>query len=291
MASESFAREEGRGPLAAADEFAERAIALGGAVAVRVDDERRVERDAGVAQGRRIAVVFLAVAERARRIEEGDGTMAEPDQMLDRLVGAAAIVDADDVEAGVGIGDEEDDRIARFAQRPDALELAMGGRIDEDAVDLARAEDVERGDLLVEDVVARREHQTVAARRQLALDRAGGERQRRVHDVGEDQADGLGLAADQRLGDLIGEIVQLSRRGEDEIAGLLRDAPALAQRQRHRIRREAGGERDILEAGMTSRPSCCDVPVSPLGNAKRLAMQAAAKPLPRRAGPPPAAID
>ena len=81
---------------------------------MRVDDERRVERDAAVAQGRRIAVVFFAVAERARRIEEGNGTMAEPDQVLDRLVGAAAIVDADDIEAGVGIGDEEDDRIARI---------------------------------------------------------------------------------------------------------------------------------------------------------------------------------
>ena len=197
-----------------------------------------------------------------------------PIRCFDRLVGAAAIVDADDVEAGVGVGDEENDRIARIAQRPDAVELAMGGRIDEDAVDLTRAEDVERGDLLVEHVVARREHETVAARRQLALDRAGGERQRRVHDVGEDQADGLGLAADQRLGDVIGEIVQLARRGEDEIAGFLRDAPALAERQRHRIRREAGGQRDILEADVTSRHFAASSGSALSGTPSRLAMQA-----------------
>ena len=202
-----------------------------------------------LSQGGLVALELLGIAEPARGVEKGDAAMAELEKMRDGVEGAAPVVDRHGVDAGVAIVAKSDHGKVRFAERQDVLEPVVIGRVDEDAVDLARAEDVERADLVLANVVAGGEHQRVAVRVELALDRARGKSERRVHDIGQDQADGLGRPADERAGDMIGQIVEALGGREDEVPRLLGDSQAAAKRQRHGVDGEAGRRGDILQPG------------------------------------------
>ena len=174
--------------------------------------------------------------------------MAEFDEMAGRLVGAAPLVDAHRVDPGIRIADQQHDRVVGVAQRPDVIELAVAARIDQHAVDLAGAEHLEDPDFLVERRCWRwRTACRSRVRASASLDRLRGVGQGRIGDVGQHQADGLGLAADQRLGDLVGQVVELGRRLRISVARLLGNARAFAQGQRDRVDRKAGPVGDVLQ--------------------------------------------
>lgn len=79
------------------------------------------------------------------------------------------------------------------------LEVTVPGRIDQDAIDLARPEHVNHLDLFFKGVVGRRKQRAVALCRERNFYCLGGLRQRRVEDIGQHQAYRPSFAADQQL--------------------------------------------------------------------------------------------
>ena len=213
-----------------------------------VIDELGVEGDAGFGERALVALVFFVVAGLGLRVEEADALVAEADEMLHGAVGAAAVVDAHHIDTDIGAADEEDDREVA-AERLEMIELVVHRGVDEEAVDAARAEHLDNPLLFVERMVRGRKQRAVAARGERELDLLGGLGEGRVPDVGEDETDGLGLAAHQRAGDVVGLVVELGRGAADDVAGFGGDARTFAQGERHRVGGKAGLVGDVLEAG------------------------------------------
>ena len=72
------------------------------------------------------------------------------------------------------------------------------------------------------------------------------QREERVRDVGDDQADRAGLASDQTLGESVRDVAELGDRLLDPAPRLGADARARVDDARHRHRRDPRQPRDVL---------------------------------------------
>ena len=236
----------------------DRAKAVGRRMAARPEHGQRFGGKPRLDHGAQRAVMLFAVAEQLRRIEHGDAAMATLDQVLHGPVCAAAVVDGHDVETRKRNVGEHQDRISRLPDGPDMFQPLVVGRIDQDAVDLARAEHFQRASFLGGVMVAGSQHQRIAALRELLLEKPRDQGQRRVHDVGQHQPDRPGFAADQRLRNGVGQIVQAARRRLDAVARLLGDTRTAAQaparrcspNSRWRRRYPSGGDGTFCKRGL-----------------------------------------
>ena len=141
--------------------------------------------------------------------EHGDVAVALGDEMVEDELGALGVIGGD------GIGGEalreaadEDDGAAGFDHAAD-LGLVTGGDVDEQAVDEFGAEDAEVAGLFFDVVVGAAEDEGVAFAAEGifdALDDGGIEG---VADVGDQHADGLGVAGLEAAGDGVGGVVEI----------------------------------------------------------------------------------
>ena len=83
----------------------------------------------------------------------------------------------------------------------------------------------------------------------LALGRLDQRREERVGDVGDDQADVVGTAGDQRAGGPVGPVAELLGAGQHPAAGLRVDQVRRRERAGHRGDVHAGGPRDVADGG------------------------------------------
>ncbi len=195
-ASESLWVNTAVGGRGNAHQRIERVVAIGGVVPAGGDHHFRIEGQPGFGQRLLVALELLVVATRGEGIEEADALVADADQMADGAGGAAAIVDADDIDARIGPGDQRDDG-EMPAQGAQVTELVVDGGIDQHAIDAAGPEQLDEALFLAELVVRGGEQRAVAALGEGEFHLLGRARERGVHDVRQDKPDGLGLAAHQ----------------------------------------------------------------------------------------------
>lgn len=148
-------------------------------MAARINCDQRLTGQAGFLHGASGAFDLLTVVQDPATVEHGDAPMALGDQIARRLVAAGTVIDRHHLQAFLRQLRQHQQRIAGSANRPDMIEVAMVGRIDQNAIDLARLKQRERLLLVGDFAVAGGKHHAVAGRRQLTLDRARGQGQGR----------------------------------------------------------------------------------------------------------------
>ncbi len=242
--------EEGGGErIAHEHQLGRRAPALGGAVAI--DDEPRIDRNAGAGERGPIPVLAHA-ADRAlgRAADKGDAAMTLRDEMLGRDAGALEIVDADegDRAAGNRLVDRHHGRQARLAV---VLAEAIGqvaGEEDE-PVGLVGADEAQIVGFAAGIVLGIADQHAIAALAGLGLEPDEDVGEVRIAHVGGEDEDHVGAAHAQRARHGIGGVAGLRDGGGDAQTRRVGHLGGLVDGSAHRGDGHACQGRDILDSG------------------------------------------
>ena len=122
-------------------------------------------------------------------------------------------------------------------------------RGEDDAVDLTAAEHGELGPLLVRILAGAAEQQAVAAHARHRLDAGDDFHEEGVHQVGDDDAEGVGAAQAEAAGDGVALVAELVHLGEHAGARGLADVVVVVEHLRDRGDRDAELAGDALHGG------------------------------------------
>ena len=199
--------------------------------------------------GPQIALLFFGVAQGGGAVDQGNPCVAIVDQMGHRLEGPGAFVHADGVDPGIGITDQQHDRVVAPAQGADMIQLPVTARKNQHPVGAPCPEGLDHLRLDGQGVVRGCKQGRIAAFGQFDLDRLRHSCQNRVLQVGQDQPDRPRLALNQRAGDMVGQIVQPLRRLQDRGARVIRNPAAAAQGKADGVDRKPRLFGDVFQAG------------------------------------------
>ena len=233
---------------------ADQRVGAFGEAAGRLEHQAGIGRQAKLLQRREIAAAALAraVVVAQRQGDEADALVAQPAEMAGH--GARGVE--------VGVAHRHVDRLGRQVAGLDhrnvgagqklAQALGMGGVVQHQAADALRQQRRDQCLLVLQAMAGVGDHQVQAVGARHVGDGVDHGGVERVADRRHDQPDHVGALGRQAAGDAIGQVAELAHRGVDLAAHLVGHARRIAERARHRHRRDAGMARDVAHGDLAA---------------------------------------